>query len=229
MLTDVSFTVKKGETIAFIGSTGSGKSTLINLVPRAYDVSGGRILVNGKDIREIDLKSLRNSIGFIPQKAMLFSGSIADNLKFGKEDASLKEMEEAAKTAQAYDFIMEKGGFDVQITENATNVSGGQRQRLSIARALVRKPEVYIFDDSFSALDFKTDAKLRKELKKVLKDAVMMVVAQRITSIMDADKIMVLNEGRVVGAGTHKELLESCRIYQEIAASQLDKEELAHD
>lgn len=160
---------------------------------------------------------------------MLFSGSIADNLKFGKEDASLKEMEEAAKTAQAYDFIMEKGGFDVQITENATNVSGGQRQRLSIARALVRKPEVYIFDDSFSALDFKTDAKLRKELKKVLKDAVMMVVAQRITSIMDADKIMVLNEGRVVGAGTHKELLESCRIYQEIAASQLDKEELAHD
>ena len=229
VLTDVSFTVKKGETIAFIGSTGSGKSTLINLVPRAYDVSGGRILVNGKDIREIDLKSLRNSIGFIPQKAMLFSGSIADNLKFGKEDASLKEMEEAAKTAQAYDFIMEKGGFDVQITENATNVSGGQRQRLSIARALVRKPEVYIFDDSFSALDFKTDAKLRKELKKVLKDAVMMVVAQRITSIMDADKIMVLNEGRVVGAGTHKELLESCRIYQEIAASQLDKEELAHD
>ena len=229
VLTDVSFTVKKGETIAFIGSTGSGKSTLINLVPRAYDVSGGRILVNGTDIRDIDLSSLRNSIGFIPQKALLFSGSIADNLKFGKEDASFEEMEEAARTAQAYDFIMEKGGFDVQITENATNVSGGQRQRLSIARALVRKPEVYIFDDSFSALDFKTDAKLRKELKKVLKDAVMMVVAQRITSIMDADKIMVLNEGRVAGAGTHRELLESCRIYQEIAASQLDKEELADD
>lgn len=229
VLTDVSFTVKKGETIAFIGSTGSGKSTLINLVPRAYDVSRGRILVNGTDIRDIDLRSLRNSIGFIPQKALLFSGSIADNLKFGKEDASAEEMEEAARTAQAYDFIMEKGGFDVQITENATNVSGGQRQRLSIARALVRKPEVYIFDDSFSALDFKTDAKLRKELKKVLKDAVMMVVAQRITSIMDADKIMVLNEGRVVGAGTHRELLESCRIYQEIAASQLDKEELADD
>lgn len=229
VLTDVSFTVKKGETIAFIGSTGSGKSTLINLVPRAYDVSSGRILVNGTDIRDIDLRSLRNSIGFIPQKALLFSGSIADNLKFGKEDASAEEMEEAARTAQAYDFIMEKGGFDVQITENATNVSGGQRQRLSIARALVRKPEVYIFDDSFSALDFKTDAKLRKELKKVLKDAVMMVVAQRITSIMDADKIMVLNEGRVVGAGTHRELLESCRIYQEIAASQLDKEELADD
>nr|WP_303007811.1 ABC transporter ATP-binding protein [uncultured Anaerostipes sp.] len=229
VLTDVSFTVKKGETIAFIGSTGSGKSTLINLVPRAYDVSGGRILVNGTDIRDIDLSSLRNSIGFIPQKALLFSGSIADNLKFGKEDASFEEMEEAARTAQAYDFIMEKGGFDVQITENATNVSGGQRQRLSIARALVRKPEVYIFDDSFSALDFKTDAKLRKELKKVLKDAVMMVVAQRITSIMDADKIMVLNEGRVAGAGTHRELLESCRIYQEIAASQLDKEELDDD
>lgn len=229
VLNDVSFSVKKGETIAFIGSTGSGKSTLINLVPRAYDVSGGKILVNGTDIRDLDLSSLRNSIGFIPQKALLFSGSIADNLRFGKEDASMEEMEEAAKTAQAYDFIMEKGGFDVQITENATNVSGGQRQRLSIARALVRKPEVYIFDDSFSALDFKTDAKLRKELRKALKDAVMMVVAQRITSIMDADKILVLNEGRVVGAGTHKELLKSCRIYQEIAASQLDKEELADD
>lgn len=229
VLNDVSFSVKKGETIAFIGSTGSGKSTLINLVPRAYDVSGGKILVNGTDIRDLDLSPLRNSIGFIPQKALLFSGSIADNLRFGKEDASMEEMEEAAKTAQAYDFIMEKGGFDVQITENATNVSGGQRQRLSIARALVRKPEVYIFDDSFSALDFKTDAKLRKELRKALKDAVMMVVAQRITSIMDADKILVLNEGRVVGAGTHKELLKSCRIYQEIAASQLDKEELADD
>lgn len=229
VLNDVSFSVKKGETIAFIGSTGSGKSTLINLVPRAYDVSGGKILVNGTDIRDLDLSLLRNSIGFIPQKALLFSGSIADNLRFGKEDASMEEMEEAAKTAQAYDFIMEKGGFDVQITENATNVSGGQRQRLSIARALVRKPEVYIFDDSFSALDFKTDAKLRKELRKALKDAVMMVVAQRITSIMDADKILVLNEGRVVGTGTHKELLKSCRIYQEIAASQLDKEELADD
>lgn len=229
VLNDVSFSVKKGEMIAFIGSTGSGKSTLINLVPRAYDVSGGKILVNGTDIRDLDLSSLRNSIGFIPQKALLFSGSIADNLRFGKEDASMEEMEEAAKTAQAYDFIMEKGGFDVQITENATNVSGGQRQRLSIARALVRKPEVYIFDDSFSALDFKTDAKLRKELRKALKDAVMMVVAQRITSIMDADKILVLNEGRVVGTGTHKELLKSCRIYQEIAASQLDKEELADD
>lgn len=186
-------------------------------------------MVNGKDIREMDLKSLRNSIGFIPQKALLFSGSIADNLKFGKEDASMEEMEEAARTAQAYDFIMEKGGFEVQITENATNVSGGQRQRLSIARALVRKPEVYIFDDSFSALDFKTDAKLRRELKKTLGNAIMMVVAQRITSIMDADKIMVLNEGRVVGSGTHRELLKSCKIYQEIAASQLDKEELADD
>ena len=229
VINDVSFTVKKGETIAFIGSTGSGKSTLINLVPRAYDVSGGRVLINGKDVREMDLCALRNSIGFIPQKALLFSGSIADNLRFGKEDASLEDMEEAARTAQAYDFIMEKGGFDVQITENATNVSGGQRQRLSIARALVRKPEVYIFDDSFSALDFKTDAKLRKELKKTLGSAIMMVVAQRITSIMDADKIMVLNEGRVVGSGTHRELLKSCKIYQEIAASQLDKEELADD
>lgn len=228
VLKNVSFSVKKGETIAFIGSTGSGKSTLINLIPRAYDVSAGRVLMNGIDVREYDLDSLRRAIGFIPQKAMLFSGTIADNLRYGKEDATMEELIQAAKTAQAYDFIMEKGGFEEPITESATNVSGGQRQRLSIARALIRRPDVYVFDDSFSALDFKTDAKLRKMLKKETGDAIVMIVAQRISSIMDADRIVVLNEGSVVGTGTHKELLQECRIYREIALSQLSEEELAH-
>lgn len=228
VLKNVSFSVKKGETIAFIGSTGSGKSTLINLIPRAYDVSAGHVLMNGIDVREYDLDSLRRAIGFIPQKAMLFSGTIADNLRYGKEDATMEELIQAAKTAQAYDFIMEKGGFEEPITESATNVSGGQRQRLSIARALIRRPDVYVFDDSFSALDFKTDAKLRKMLKKETGDAIVMIVAQRISSIMDADRIVVLNEGSVVGTGTHKELLQECRIYREIALSQLSEEELAH-
>lgn len=228
VLKNVSFSVKKGETIAFIGSTGSGKSTLINLIPRAYDVSAGHVLMNGIDVREYDLDSLRRTIGFIPQKAMLFSGTIADNLRYGKEDATMEELIQAAKTAQAYDFIMEKGGFEEPITESATNVSGGQRQRLSIARALIRRPDVYVFDDSFSALDFKTDAKLRKMLKKETGDAIVMIVAQRISSIMDADRIVVLNEGSVVGTGTHKELLQECRIYREIALSQLSEEELAH-
>lgn len=228
VLKDVSFFVKKGETIAFIGSTGSGKSTLINLIPRAYDATSGSVRMNGVDVRNLELERLREAIGFIPQKAMLFRGTIADNIRFGKEDASMEEVIQAAKTAQAYDFIMEKGGFEEPITESATNVSGGQRQRLSIVRALVRRPQVYIFDDSFSALDFKTDAKLRKELKKETKDAIVMVVAQRISSIMDADRIVVLNEGSVMGIGTHKELLKSCEIYKEIAYSQLSEEELAN-
>lgn len=228
VLKDVSFSVKRGETIAFIGSTGSGKSTLINLIPRAYDVSAGHVLINGTDIREYDLERLRSCIGFIPQKAMLFTGTIADNLRYGRKDASMEELIHAAKTAQAYDFIMEKGGFDETITENATNVSGGQRQRLSIARALVRRPDVYVFDDSFSALDFKTDAKLRRELKKETSDAIVMIVAQRISSIMDADQIIVLNEGTVVGTGTHRDLLKTCQVYREIALSQLSEEELAH-
>lgn len=228
VLKDVSFSVKRGETIAFIGSTGSGKSTLINLIPRSYDVSSGHVLINGRDIREYDLDSLRGAIGFIPQKAMLFSGTIAENLRYGKTDATDEEMIHAAKTAQAYDFIMEKGGFEEHITENATNVSGGQRQRLSIARALIRRPDVYVFDDSFSALDFKTDARLRKMLKKETSNAIVMIVAQRISSIMDADKIIVLNEGSIVGSGTHQELLKSCQIYHEIALSQLSEEELAH-
>ena len=201
---------------------------MINLVPRAYDVTEGSILINGEDIRKLPAQALRQSIGFIPQKAMLFGGTIAENIRYGKKDASMEEVAHAAKVAHAYDFIMEKGGFEELITENATNVSGGQRQRLSIARALVRRPDVYIFDDSFSALDFKTDAKLRGELKKETKEAIVMIVAQRISSIVDADRIVVLNEGSVVGIGTHQELMKGCQIYREIALSQLSEEELAN-
>lgn len=227
VLKDISFKANAGETVAFIGSTGSGKSTLINLIPRGYDVSQGRILMNGQDIRECSLEELRNKIGFIPQKAVLFSGTIADNIRYGKNDASMEEVIEATKIAQAYSFIQEKtNGFDELITEGATNVSGGQRQRLSIARAIVKKPDIYVFDDSFSALDFKTDATLRKELKKVTKGAIVFIVAQRVSSIMDADRIIVLDEGKVVGNGTHRELLKECPIYLEIAASQLSEEEL---
>lgn len=230
VLKDVCFTANKGETIAFIGSTGSGKSTLVNLIPRFYDVSEGAIRINGIDIRNYDVMDLRSHLGVIPQKAFLFHGTIADNIRFGKPDATKEEIEHAAKVAQAYSFIMEKEhGFDEEITESATNISGGQKQRLSIARALVRKPEIYIFDDSFSALDFKTDATLRHELKKETKDSIVIVVAQRISTIMDADQIIVLNEGNVIGHGTHKELLKKCQIYREIALSQLSEEELAHE
>lgn len=229
VLQDVSFKANKGEMIAFIGSTGSGKSTLVNLVPRFYDVSSGSIKINGKDIRDYDVLELRDKLGVIPQKAVLFSGTIADNIRFGKKDASDEEVEYAAKVAQAYPFIMEKeNGFDEEISEGATNVSGGQKQRLSIARALVRKAQIYIFDDSFSALDFKTDAILRKELKKEMTESIMLVVAQRISSIMEADQIIVLNEGKVVGKGTHHQLLKECQIYHEIATSQLSEEELAN-
>lgn len=230
VLDDVCFKANKGEVIAFIGSTGSGKSTLVNLLPRFYDVSSGNIKINGKDVRDYDVLELRDKLGVIPQKAVLFSGSIADNIRFGKKDATDKEIEEAAKTAQAYSFIMEKEhGFNEEITEGATNVSGGQKQRLSIARALVRKAQIYIFDDSFSALDFKTDSLLRAALKREMKDSIMMVVAQRISTIMDADQIIVLNEGRVVGHGTHRELLKDCAIYYEIASSQLSEEELKYE
>lgn len=229
VLQDVSFKANKGEMIAFIGSTGSGKSTLVNLVTRFYDVSSGSIKINGKDIRDYDVLELRDKLGVIPQKAVLFSGTIADNIRFGKKDASDEEVEYAAKVAQAYPFIMEKeNGFDEEISEGATNVSGGQKQRLSIARALVRKAQIYIFDDSFSALDFKTDAILRKELKKEMTESIMLVVAQRISSIMEADQIIVLNEGKVVGKGTHHQLLKECQIYHEIATSQLSEEELAN-
>ncbi|EQH79440.1 ABC transporter family protein [Clostridioides difficile DA00310] len=227
VLKDISFTAKTGETVAFIGSTGSGKSTLINLIPRFYDVTEGSIKINGVDIREYDLKALRKKIGFIPQKSLLFTGSIANNIRFGKHKAGESELEYSAKVAQAYEFISKKPRkFDELISEGGANVSGGQKQRLSIARAIIRRPEIYIFDDSFSALDFKADAILRAKLKKETKDAIVLIVAQRISSIIDADKIIVLNEGQVVGMGTHKELLKNCEIYYEIATSQLKKEEL---
>ena len=227
VLKNVSFKAKKGETIAFIGSTGSGKSTLINLIPRFYDVTEGSIKIDGVDVRDYDLKSLRKKIGFIPQKTLLFTGSISSNIRFGKKNAKTGEVEYSAKVAQAYDFISRKPKmFEEPISEGGSNVSGGQKQRLSIARAIVRKPEIYIFDDSFSALDFKTDAVLRKRLKDETKDSIVLIVAQRIGSIMDADKIIVLNEGEVVGIGRHKELLKNCEIYHEIAASQLTEEEL---
>lgn len=227
VLKNVSFEVHKGEKIAFIGSTGSGKSTLINLLPRFYDISQGHIYIDDTELRSLELTSWRSLIGMIAQRANLFTGTIADNIRFGKADASEAEMIHAAKIAQAYDFITEKpNGFDEQIVEGATNLSGGQKQRLSIARALVRKPKVYVFDDSFSALDFKTDAKLRKALSSETKDAITMIVAQRIATIMDADQILVLHEGKLVGKGTHQELLKNCAIYYEIAASQLSEEEL---
>lgn len=228
VLKNISFKAKKGETIAFIGSTGSGKSTLINLIPRFYDVTEGSIKIDGVDVRDYDLKALRRKIGFIPQKTLLFTGSIGENIKFGKKNAKTGEVEYSAKVAEAYEFISRKPHkFDEEISEGGSNVSGGQKQRLSIARAVVRKPEIYIFDDSFSALDFKTDAMVREKLKAETKESVVLIVAQRISSILNADKIIVLNEGEVVGIGTHKELLKNCNIYYEIATSQLTKEELA--
>ena len=229
VLSDVSFTVRKGETIAFIGSTGSGKSTLVSLVPRFYDVSSGSIRINGTDVRQLDLQQLRSVIGYVAQKAVLFRGTIAENIRFGKKDASEEEVRHAAEVAQACEFITAKPKqFEERLVEGASNVSGGQKQRLSIARAIVRHPQIYIYDDSFSALDFATDAKLRKALKGEVKDAIMMIVAQRVSTIMNADQIVVLNEGRVVGQGTHSELLKTCQIYHEIASSQLSEEELAY-
>lgn len=230
VLRDISFTVKEGQTVAFIGSTGSGKSTLIQLIPRFYDVCEGRILVNGVDVRDWDVNNLRDQIGFVAQKANLFSGTIEENIRFGKANASMDEVIHAAKVAQAYDFIMEKpDGFQERIVEGATNVSGGQKQRLSIARALVRRPKIYIYDDSFSALDFKTDAALRSALKEEIDREMVLIVAQRVSTIMDADQIIVLNEGKIAGCGTHKELLKSCKVYYEIAASQLSEEELQYE
>lgn len=225
---NISFQTKPGEVTAIIGGTGSGKSTLINLIPRFYDVDQGEILIDGVDVREMTQKDLRRKIGFVPQKALLFTGSIAENIRFGEENITDKEVEDAAEVAQAKEFIskMEKG-FDTKIAQGGTNVSGGQKQRLSIARALLRKPEIYVFDDSFSALDFKTDAKLRAALKKETIDATVIIVAQRVSTVMDADRIIVLEEGEIVGMGKHKELLNTCRIYREIVASQLTEEELA--
>lgn len=228
VIRNVSFTAKPGETVAFIGSTGSGKSTLIQLIPRFYDVTEGQVLVDGQDVRNYSLKDLREKIGYIPQKAQLFTGTIADNLRYGKKDATQEEMEEAAEIAQAADFIAQKpNGYQEELAEGGSNFSGGQKQRLAIARAVIRRPEIYIFDDSFSALDYQTDAKLRARLKKENTESAVLIVAQRVGTIMHADKIVVLNEGDVVGIGTHRELLENCPIYYDIAASQLSKEELA--
>lgn len=227
VLKDISFTAKAGETLAVIGSTGSGKSTLIQLIPRFYDVTGGRILVDGVDIRQLNSHELREHIGFVAQKANLFSGTIEENIRFGRADASDDEVRHAAEIAQAMDFIRDKpGGFKEKIVEGAGNLSGGQKQRLSIARALVRKPDIYIYDDSFSALDMKTDAALRQALKPEVKNAVVIIVAQRVSTIMDADKILVLDEGRLTAMGRHEELLKTCPLYYEIAASQLSEEEL---
>lgn len=226
----VSFTAKAGETVAFIGSTGSGKSTLVNLIPRFYDVTEGRILIDGVDVRDYELKALRNKVGYIPQKAVLFSGTIASNLDFGESmETPLDEekMWEALELAQAKLFVEEKeAGLESEVAQGGTNYSGGQRQRLAIARALARKPEILIFDDSFSALDYKTDRILRKELAEQTQHMTKLIVAQRISTIMDADQILVLDNGKVVGQGTHKELLATNEVYQEIAYSQLSKEEL---
>lgn len=227
VIRNVSFTAKPGETVAFIGSTGSGKSTLIQLIPRFYDVTEGQVLVDGQDVRDYRLKDLRKKIGYIPQKAQLFTGTIEDNLRYGKKDATQEEMEQAAEIAQAAEFISQKpDGYQEELSEGGSNFSGGQKQRLAIARAVIRRPEIYIFDDSFSALDYQTDAKLRARLKKETTESAVLIVAQRVGTIMHADKIIVLNEGDVVGIGTHRELLETCPIYYDIAASQLTKEEL---
>lgn len=229
-LSDINFTAQKGETVAFIGSTGSGKSTLVNLIPRFFDVTSGKILVDGVDIREMGLHDLRERIGYVPQKGVLFSGTIDSNIRYGKEDATKEEINRAAEIAQAQEFIGQKEkGMKSEIAQGGTNVSGGQKQRLSIARAIAKNPEIYIFDDSFSALDYKTDVVLRRALKKETKDATTLIVAQRISTILHADKILVLDEGKIVGEGTHKELLKTCEIYQQIAMSQLSKEELEHE
>ena len=227
VLNNISFRANPGEVTAFIGSTGSGKSTLINLIPRFYDVTEGRILVEGADVRKVPQGDLRDKIGYVPQKGVLFSGTVESNLKYVKAEAGDEEVTRAAEIAQALEFIQEKEeGFDHPIAQGGTNVSGGQKQRLSIARALVKKPDIYIFDDSFSALDFKTDHALRQRLREETGRSTILIVAQRINTIRNADKIIVLDEGRIVGMGTHKELLENCQVYQEIALSQMSREEM---
>lgn len=227
-LSNISFSSKPGEITAIIGSTGSGKSTLISLILRFYDIGSGSIKVDGVDIRDMTQEELRAKIGYVPQKTVLFSGTVSDNIRYGKEDASDEEIKHAADVAQATEFISDmKEGFASEISQGGTNVSGGQKQRLSIARALVRKPEIYVFDDSFSALDFKTDSKLRAALKNEIADSTVIIVAQRISTVMNSDRIVVLDEGRIAGIGKHRELLETCGVYREIAYSQLSKEELA--
>lgn len=230
VISDINFTAKPGETTAFIGSTGSGKSTLINLIPRFFDATSGEVLVNGVNIKEVSQHELRDKIGYVPQKGVLFSGTIDSNIRYGVQDATKEEIEKASTIAQAMEFIQDKPDkFETEISQGGTNVSGGQKQRLSIARALAKKPRIFIFDDSFSALDLKTDAKLRRELKPETKESTVLIVAQRISTIMNADQIIVLDEGKMVGKGKHEELLENCEVYKQIALSQLSKEELAHE
>ncbi|MBU7319323.1 ABC transporter ATP-binding protein [Paenibacillus oleatilyticus] len=225
---DITFKAGPGEVTAIIGGTGAGKSTLISLIPRFYDVAGGRVLVDGTDVREMTQEALRAKIGFVPQKAVLFSGTIRDNIRYGKEDATEEEIRHAADIAQATEFVSEmKDGFDSVIAQGGSNVSGGQKQRLSIARALVRRPDIYVFDDSFSALDFKTDAKLRAALREETGEATVLIVAQRVSTVIDADRIIVLDEGRIAGIGRHRELLDTCKVYREIVSSQLSEDELA--
>ncbi|MBN2541064.1 MAG: ABC transporter ATP-binding protein [Bacilli bacterium] len=228
VLCNISLTAKPGETIAIIGSTGSGKSTIVNLIPRLFDISAGSLTIDGVPIKDIKLSKLRSLIGFVPQQALLFSGTLRDNIAFGKENATDEEIAEAAEIAQAKDFIESlEAKYNAEVEQGGVNFSGGQKQRISIARSIVRKPKIYIFDDSFSALDFKTDSNLRKALKQNVKDATVFIVAQRIGTIMDADRIVVLQEGKIVGYGSHRELLKDCDVYREIALSQMDEEELA--
>lgn len=228
VLSDISFEANPGETVAIIGSTGSGKSTLINLIPRFYDIESGSVKVDGIDVRDMEQRDLRQRIGYIPQKALLFTGTIAENIRYGKPEATDEEVRDAARIAQAADFIEAmEDGYESMLAQDATNVSGGQKQRISIARALVRRPEIYIFDDSFSALDFKTDAALRAALKPIAKDSTVLIVAQRVSTVMTADCILVLDEGRLVGKGTHAELMKTCEVYKEIVDSQLKEEDIA--
>jgi ATP-binding cassette subfamily B protein len=229
VIENINLSIKQGETVAFVGSTGSGKSTLINLIPRFYDVTMGELLVNGVNVKDFKLKDLRSLIGYVPQQGILFSGTIASNLSIGENEIPKDKMMEAIKVAQAEEFVSKlELGLESPIAQGGTNVSGGQKQRLSIARAIVNNPEIYIFDDSFSALDYQTDKKLRQELKEYTKDATTLIVAQRIGTILHADKIVVLDKGKIVGLGTHKELMKTCEVYQEMAYSQLSKEELDH-
>jgi ATP-binding cassette subfamily B multidrug efflux pump len=226
-LSHISFSASPGEVTAIIGGTGAGKSTLVSLVPRFYDVDSGRVLLDGVDVREMSQEYMRAKIGFVPQKAVLFSGTIAENIRYGKEDASDEEISYAANVAQATEFIRDMpDGFETEIAQGGTNVSGGQKQRLSIARALVRKPEIYVFDDSFSALDYKTDARLRSALKKETRFATVLIVSQRVSTVMDADQIIVLDEGHIAGIGTHRELMRSSEVYRDIVSSQLSSEEI---